>query len=186
VVGTIFAIYYGFCQAREGQNIYRKSFVRTTNGPDQYPLLGYYHKNEAIRRLQLTNGRLQVKREFSILNQKGFTLIELISIMIILGVLGSVAIKKYDNLTDTANERVLATAVKELNVRESLIWSNMKISSDGYTNDADVYTALNTNFGSKLRWNPGPNIGGGTLHCESASCVLTRTPSTNTTAAKWN
>jgi len=121
----------------------------------------------------------------SIRNQKGFTLIELISIMIILGVLGSVAIKKYDNLTQTASERVLATAVKELNVRESLIWTNMKISSGGYTNDADVYAQLNKNLGPRLKWDPGPDISGGTLHCESASCVLTRTPSTISSAAKW-
>jgi prepilin-type N-terminal cleavage/methylation domain-containing protein len=127
-----------------------------------------------------------VQKEFSILNQKGFTLIEMISIMIILGVIGSVAVKKYDDFTNTASERVLATAVKELNVRESLIWTNMKISNDGYTNDGDVYAALNTDFGPRLKWNPGPNIGGGTLHCESVSFVLTRIPSTNTTAAKWH
>jgi prepilin-type N-terminal cleavage/methylation domain-containing protein len=73
----------------------------------------------------------KVGKKFIRRNQKGFTLIELISIMIILGVIGSVAIRKYDNLTHTASEMVLATAVKELNVRESLIWTNMKISSDG-------------------------------------------------------
>jgi prepilin-type N-terminal cleavage/methylation domain-containing protein len=127
-----------------------------------------------------------VQKEFSIQNQKGFTLIELISIMIILSVIGSVAVNKYNNLTNTADERILAVAVKELNARESLIWANLKISSDGYTNDADVYAVLNTNLGSRLRWNPGPGIGGGTLHCESASCDLTRIPSTNATAAKWN
>jgi prepilin-type N-terminal cleavage/methylation domain-containing protein len=118
-------------------------------------------------------------------NQQGFTLIELISIMIILGVLGSVAIRKYDNFTHTASERVLATAIMELNVRENLIWTNMKISSDGYTNDADVYAALNPDLGSRVKWDPGPDIGGGTLHCESASCTLTRTPSSITAAAKW-
>jgi prepilin-type N-terminal cleavage/methylation domain-containing protein len=123
-------------------------------------------------------------RDF-IRNQKGFTLIELISIMIILGVIGSVAIKKYDNLTHTASERVLSTAVKELNVRESLIWTNRKISSDGYSNDADIFEALDANLGSRLIWNPGPNIGGGTLHCESVSCTLTRIPSSITAAAKW-
>jgi hypothetical protein len=109
----------------------------------------------------------------------------MISIMIIMGVLGSVAIKKYDNFTNTASERVLATTVKELNVRESLIWANMKISSDGYSNDADVFSKLDTNVGSRLKWSPGPNIGGGTLYCESASCILTRTPSSITAAAKW-
>jgi prepilin-type N-terminal cleavage/methylation domain-containing protein len=134
---------------------------------------------------EATTGGIRVQEEFSLRNQKGFTLIEMISIMIILGVLGSVAIKKYDNLTHTASERILATAVHELNIREKLIWVDMKISSDGYTNDADVYAALQTNVGSRLKWNPGPNIGGGTLHCESASCILTRTPSSITAAAKW-
>lgn len=127
-----------------------------------------------------------MSREFSARNQKGFTLIELISIMIILGVLGSVAVKKYDALTSTASEQVLVVAVKELNVRESLNWTNMKISSDGYTNDADIYALLDTNLGSRLKWNSGPNIGGGTLHCESAACILTRTPSSSSLAAKWH
>ena len=127
-----------------------------------------------------------MKRRFTKLNQEGFTLIELISILIILGVLGSVAIRKYENLTQTASERVLAAAVKELNIRESFIWTNMKISSEGYTDDADVYAALNKNLGPNLKWNPGPTIGGGTLHCESTSCALTRTPSTNTSAAAWH
>lgn len=127
-----------------------------------------------------------MKSKFSIQNHKGFTLIELISIMIIMGVIGSVAVKKYDNLTHTATERVLATALMELNVRESLIWTNMKISSDGYTNDADVYTLLDTDLGPRVNWNPGPNIGGGTLRCESASIALNRTPSSIAVAANWH
>jgi prepilin-type N-terminal cleavage/methylation domain-containing protein len=126
-----------------------------------------------------------MKKRHSLGNQKGFTLIELISVMIILGVMGSVAIRKYDNLTNTANERVLAVTVKELNARESLIWANMKISNEGYTNDTDAYTALNTDIGSRLKWNPGPTIDGGTLHCESQSIVLNRTHSTNSAAGKW-
>jgi prepilin-type N-terminal cleavage/methylation domain-containing protein len=128
---------------------------------------------------------IQLQRQFSIQNQKGFTLIEMISIMIILGVLGSVGTKKYDDFTHTANETILATAIHELNTREKLIWVDMKISINGYTNDVDVYTALDTNFGSRLKWNPDPNIGGGTLHCESASRILIRIPSSITEAAKW-
>ena len=122
---------------------------------------------------------------FSKLNQEGFTLIELISIMIILGVLGSVAIRKYDNLTNTANMRALAAAVIELNVRESLIWANMKISSDGYKMDEDVFATLDKDLGPKLKWNPGPAIDGGALHFESQSMVLNRIPSTNSAAGKW-
>jgi type II secretory pathway pseudopilin PulG len=129
--------------------------------------------------------QILMKKRHSLGNQKGFTLIELISIMIILGALGSVAVRKYDNLTNTATQRVLAAAVKELNVRESLIWTNMKISSDGYTNDTDVYTVLNTDLGSRVNWNPGPTIDGGTFHIDSQSIVLNRIHSTNSAAGKW-
>ena len=126
-----------------------------------------------------------MKVRFSKLNQEGFTLIELISIMIILGVLGSVAIRKYDNLTKTANMTALAAAVIELNVRESLIWANMKISGDGYTMDEHVFAALDKNLGAKLKWDPGPTVDGGTLHLESHSIRLNRTPSKRSAAGKW-
>jgi prepilin-type N-terminal cleavage/methylation domain-containing protein len=118
-------------------------------------------------------------------NQKGFTLIELLSAMIIMGVMGSVAVKKVDFITDTASARALAIAVRELNVRESLVWSNLKISNDGYITDADLFSVLDKNLGVKFEWNPGPTIDGGTLHCKSQSIVLNRTPSTTSAAGKW-
>ena len=126
-----------------------------------------------------------MKKRHSLRNQKGFTLIELISVMIIMGVMSSVAVKKGDLITDTASTRALATTLKELNVRETLVWSNMKISNDGYTTDEDVFAALDKNLGAKFKWNPGPAIDGGTLHLESQSIVLNRTHSTNSTAGKW-
>ncbi len=126
-----------------------------------------------------------MEKRRSLRNQKGFTLIELISVMIIMGVMSSVAVKKVDFITDTASTRALAITVKELNVRESLVWSNMKISNDGYTTDEDIFAALDTKLGVKLKWNPGPTIDGGTLHCESQSIVLIRTPSTTSAAGKW-
>ena len=126
-----------------------------------------------------------MKKRCSLRNQKGFTLIELISVMIIMGVMSSVAIKKVDFITGTASTSALAVTVKELNIRESLVWSNMKISNDGYTTDEDAFAALDKNLGAKLKWNPGPAIDGGTLHCESQSIVLNRTHSANSTAGKW-
>ena len=118
-------------------------------------------------------------------NQKGFTLIELLSVMIIMGVMASVAVKKVDFITDTASTRALAIAVSEINVRESLVWSKLKISNDGYTTDADLFSALDKDLGAKFKWNPGPSIDGGTLHCESQSIVLNRIPSTTSAAGKW-
>ncbi len=126
-----------------------------------------------------------MKKRRSLRNQKGFTLIELISVMIIMGVMSSVAVKKVDFITDTASAKALDITVKELNVRESLVWSNIKISNDGYTTDEDVFAALDKDLGAKFKWNPGPTIDGGTLHCESQSIVLHRAHSANSTAGKW-
>jgi prepilin-type N-terminal cleavage/methylation domain-containing protein len=123
------------------------------------------------------------------LNQKGFTLIELISVMIIMGVVASVSIKKFDIVSNTAGEKALQIGIKELNIRESLTWSNIKISSDGYTNDADLWSLLepDLDLGGKYHWNPGPDIAaGGTLHFDSNSIALNRQPSTMTSAGKWS
>ena len=122
------------------------------------------------------------------LNQKGFTLIELISVMIIMGVVASVSIQKFDIISDTADERALHLGVKELNIRESLVWSDIKISTDGYSNDEDLWSLLapQLNLGGKYHWNPGPHISdGGTLHFESRAIALNRQPSTPTSSGKW-
>ena len=123
------------------------------------------------------------------LNQKGFTLIELISVMIIMGVVASVSIKKFDVISNTAGEKALNLGIKELNIRESLTWSNIKISSDGYTNDPDLWSVLepDLNLGGKYQWSSGPHISdGGTLHFDSNSISLNRQPSTTTSAGKWS
>ena len=129
--------------------------------------------------------RILMKERRRFRNQNGFTLIELLSVMIIMGVMSSVAVKKVDFITDTASTKALVIAVKELNIRESLVWSKMKISNDGYTTDVDLFDALDKDLGAKFRWDPGPGIDGGTLHCESQLVVLNRTHSTNSAAGKW-
>ena len=93
-------------------------------------------------------------------NQHGFTLIEMISVMIILGVVASVAIQKFDILSDTAAKQALKAGERELNVRESLSWIDLKISSAGWTNDNDTFAAVDTSLGIDYKWNPGPTVDG--------------------------
>ena len=121
------------------------------------------------------------------LNQNGFTLIELISVMIIMGVVASVSIQRFDLLSDTANQRVLHTAVKELNIRESLIWTNTKISLEGYSDDETIFAAVDTNLGRGFEWNPDPpdRLSGGLLTFKSASKNLNRQESTPISAGRW-
>lgn len=121
------------------------------------------------------------------LNQSGFTLIELISVMIIMGVVASVSIQRFDLLSDTASQRVLHAAVKELNIRESLIWTNSKISLEGYTDDETIFAAVDTNLGRGFEWDPEPptRLSGGTLTFKSASRTLNRQESTTISAGRW-
>jgi prepilin-type N-terminal cleavage/methylation domain-containing protein len=99
---------------------------------------------------------------YSISDQKGFTLIELISILIILSVLVSVVVKRLDLLSGTASQKAILEGVKELNAREKLVWTNMKLSDTGWTNDADVFAMTETNLGAAYVWTAGPNASGGT------------------------
>ena len=127
-----------------------------------------------------------MRKKLKGLNQKGFTLIELVSVMIIMGVVASVSIQKFEFVSDTASVRALYAGVKELNIRESLVWSNLKISNDGYSTDAELYLLLDTNLGGGYKWAPGdPDLTGGTLSFESASIALNRQESTASSAGKW-
>jgi len=127
-----------------------------------------------------------MKNKFWLRNQQGFTLIEMISMMIIMGVIASVAIQKFEGLSDTAAKQALSVGVRELNVRESLSWIDLKISSAGWTNDNDTFTAVDTNLGTDYKWNPGPTVDGGTLHFRSKPKVLDRDHSTFASAGNWH
>lgn len=126
-----------------------------------------------------------MSKKLDVSDQKGFTLIELISVMIIMGVVASVSIEKFDLLSDTASQQALYSGIKELNIRESLTWTNLKISSAGYTRDEDLYLLIDTDLGGRFSWNPGPTISGGTLYFRAYSKSLTRIASTETAAGKW-
>ena len=100
--------------------------------------------------------------------------------------MASVGVKKLDILSGTATNRALHEGVKELNIRESLTWTNIKLSPAGWANDAEVFTAVDTDLGSDFVWSAAPNASGGTLTFRSESIVLTRTVSTNSTIGSWN
>ena len=118
-------------------------------------------------------------------NQKGFTLLETMSVLVIMGVIFSVAIKKFDLISDSASMTAIKTEVRELNSQESLVWIQMKLSDIGWVSDVDVYNAIEKNLGQEYNWSPGPAISGGTLHYKSQSVALVRNQSTRHTVGSW-
>lgn len=126
------------------------------------------------------------KRKHRLSNASGFTLLELMSVLVIMGVIFSISIKKFEIISDTASLTALRVGVRELNTRETLVWTDMKLSDAGWTNDADVFSAVDKKIGHKYGWNPAPNVSGGKLHYETQFVDLTRDASTNKSTAAWH
>ena len=121
-------------------------------------------------------------------NKQGFTLIEIMAVLVIMGVMASVAVSKINDISGTAEYRALETGIAELNAREMLYWTNAKFEPGGWSGDGGVWAVmvLNTDVGSEYSWSAGPVALSGTLNFGSRFIALTRTISTNTTAARWS
>lgn len=126
-------------------------------------------------------------------NKQGFTLIEIMAVLVIMGVMASVAVSKINDISGTAELRALETGIAELNAREMLYWTNAKFAPGGWSangGDTFVWTTMmvmNTDVGSQYSWTAGPDrLAGGTLSFGSQAIPLNRAVSTNIAAARWS
>ena len=80
-------------------------------------------------------------------NQKGFTLIEIIAVLILLGILAAVAVPKFMDLTTEAKKQAANAAVAEGMARANLYIAKSILSSGGaIPTGASAAAALNADY----------------------------------------
>jgi prepilin-type N-terminal cleavage/methylation domain-containing protein len=118
-------------------------------------------------------------------SSSGFTLVEIICVLVMLAVLASIAAPRMMDLDTNASLQALRSSAAELNSRESLTWVQVKLSETGWVDDASLFLQVNTNLGSEYRWGSGAVVSGGTVHFKSQSLTMEREASSPVKAGKW-
>ncbi|SDU10392.1 prepilin-type N-terminal cleavage/methylation domain-containing protein [Desulfobacula phenolica] len=74
-------------------------------------------------------------------NQKGFTLIEIIAVLVILGILAAVAVPKYLDLQTDAKAKAAVGQVAEMKGTLSIAWGKAMLNNGGTATITQVMTA---------------------------------------------
>ena len=92
-------------------------------------------------------------------NEKGFTLIEIIAVLVILGILAAVAIPKYISMMDQARISSAQAAIAELKARSSNYYASQMLSGAGATTPGAVLASIqaNSNVGSDFALSESAN-----------------------------
>jgi prepilin-type N-terminal cleavage/methylation domain-containing protein len=117
--------------------------------------------------------------------EEGFTLIEIIVVLILLSILAVFSVPKFIDLGENAKIKALEAAVAELNGREKLVWADTKTSDVGWIDDASLFAQIDYDLGQSYQWKSSAEIDGGKLYFKNKEAKLDRSPSTVASPGRW-
>ena len=133
-----------------------------------------------------TNAKItaRIKRK----KKSGFTLIEVIAVLVLLGILAAVAVPKYVDMTGAAKQRAIDGAIAELNGRETLAWGQQSLATGGWSSDAKTFETMSYDLGDDFSIDVSNGIAGvkGLSFRGENKIELKRTPSTATSPGIWS
>ena len=118
------------------------------------------------------------------LNNRGFTLVEIMAVLIILGIMVAIAVPRYITLTETATKAGIDRAIIDLNGRDTKCWTEAKFNEDGWRDDQRVFDSCDYQI-KEYKW-LGLNQTGGTLVFKEVMIELNRRQSAGHEPANWS